>query len=80
LSDKERDAITVLTGSIVKKLLHDPIVFLKKKANRDSKEIFVDHTQQLFNLSDGNGLASSSLTEAPADVKSETKTLKSIKK
>ncbi len=55
LSDKERQAIEVLTGSIVKKLLHDPIVFLKKKANRDSKQSFVDYTQQLFNLSDGNG-------------------------
>jgi glutamyl-tRNA reductase len=58
LSDKERQAIEVLTGSIVKKLLHDPILFLKKKANRDSKRLFVDHTQQLFNLSDGNGMDS----------------------
>ena len=58
LSDKERQAIEVLTGSIVKKLLHDPIVFLKKKAKRESKQSFVDYTQQLFNLSDGNGMDS----------------------
>jgi glutamyl-tRNA reductase len=58
LSDKERQAIEVLTGSIVKKLLHDPILFLKKKANRDSKKLFVDYTQQLFKLSDGNGMES----------------------
>jgi len=58
LSDKERQAIEVLTGSIVKKLLHDPILFLKKKANRDSKQLFVDYTQQLFKLSDGNGMDS----------------------
>jgi glutamyl-tRNA reductase len=80
LSDKARQAIEVLTGSIVKKLLHDPILFLKKKADRDSKEQFVDYTQQLFNLSDGNGSASSSLTDDPPDVKSETKILKNIKK
>jgi glutamyl-tRNA reductase len=55
LSDRERQAIEVLTGAIVKKLLHDPILFLKKKAHRDSKQLFVDYTQQLFNLSDENG-------------------------
>jgi len=80
LSDKERHAIEVLTSSIVKKLLHDPILFLKKKANRDSKELFVDYTQQLFNLSGENGSASSSLTHCAADVKSETKILKHMNK
>ena len=80
LSDKARQAIEVLTGSIMKKLLHDPILFLKKKAVRDSKEQFVDYTQQLFNLSDGNGSASSSLTDDLPDVKSESKIWKNIKK
>lgn len=80
LSSKERHAIEVLTGAIVKKLLHDPIIFLKKKANRGSKEVFVDYTQQLFNLSDGNGMVSTSLTDAQADVKSDTKILKNISK
>jgi glutamyl-tRNA reductase len=80
LSAKERHAIEVLTGSIVKKLLHDPIVFLKKKANRDSKELFVDYAQQLFNLSDGNGIVSSSLTDFPADANNKTKILKNINK
>ncbi len=80
LSLKERHAIEVLTGSIVKKLLHDPILFLKKKADRDSKEVFVDYTQQLFNLSDGNGITSSSLTDSPVDAKNETKMLKNINK
>jgi glutamyl-tRNA reductase len=80
LSAKERHAIGVLTGAIVKKLLHDPILFLKKKSNRDSKEVFVDYTQQLFNLSDGNGIVSTSLTDGQSDVKSETKILKNINK
>jgi glutamyl-tRNA reductase len=80
LSAKERHAIEVLTGAIVKKLLHDPILFLKKKANRESKEVFVDYTQQLFNLSDGNGIASTSLTDGRSDVKNGTKILKHINK
>jgi len=69
LADKERQAIEVLTSSIVSKLLHDPILFLKKKASRDSKQLFVDHTQQLFNLTDGNRPHSSALTEVFANVK-----------
>jgi glutamyl-tRNA reductase len=80
LSDRERQAIEILTGAIVKKLLHDPILFLKKKAHRDTKQLFVDYTQQLFNLSDGNEVDSWSLTDEPADVKDETKILKNMNK
>ncbi|MDY0041407.1 MAG: glutamyl-tRNA reductase, partial [Desulforhabdus sp.] len=54
LAEKERQAIEILTESILSKLLHDPILFLKKKAGRDSKQLFVDYTQQLFNLSNEN--------------------------
>jgi len=57
LSDRERGAIEVLTASIIKKLLHDPIVFLKKKAQRDAQATYMDFTQQLFNLAEsGEGL------------------------
>jgi glutamyl-tRNA reductase len=51
LDERTRQAIEVLTESIVNKILHDPIIFLKKKAERDSKQLFVDFTQQLFDLS-----------------------------
>jgi len=34
-------------------LLHDPIVFLKKKAQRNAQAIYMDFTQQLFNLVEG---------------------------
>jgi glutamyl-tRNA reductase len=61
LDEKERQAIEALTQSIVNKLLHDPVIFLKKKAHRDSKQLFVDFTQQLFSLNDGEAPASSSL-------------------
>lgn len=50
LSDSEKKAIETLTASIIKKLLHDPIVFLKKKAQRNAQAIYMDLTQQLFNL------------------------------
>lgn len=53
LSDREKKAIEVLTESIIKKLLHDPIVFLKKKAQRETQAVFMDLTQQLFNLAEG---------------------------
>jgi len=59
LGDKEKEAIGVLTESIVKKLLHDPIVFLKKKSSRDSKNLYVNFTQQLFNLDQDDAPAGS---------------------
>ncbi len=61
LGEKEREAIAVLTESIVKKMLHDPILFLKKKSVRDSKRTFVDFTQQLFNLNEDGRERPSSL-------------------
>lgn len=76
LGERERQAIEVLTESIASKLLHDPILFLKKKAGRDSKQLFVDYTQQLFNLSDGRSPASSALTQVYANVKKENKLAK----
>jgi glutamyl-tRNA reductase len=72
LGERERQAIEVLTESIISKLLHDPILFLKKKAGRESKQLFVDHTQQLFNLSDGGSQTSSTLTQVFANVKKDS--------
>jgi glutamyl-tRNA reductase len=59
LDDKSRMAIEVLTESIVNKMLHDPILFLKKKSARTSQQLFVDFAQQLFNLSDSSSPADS---------------------
>lgn len=50
LSEEDRKSISVLTESIIKKILHDPIIFLKAKAPRPSKEFYVDVVQQIFNL------------------------------
>lgn len=54
LSEREKEAIEILTESIFKKFLHDPIVFLKKKAQRDAQAVFMDFAQQLFNLNEGS--------------------------
>ncbi|SFM92766.1 glutamyl-tRNA reductase [Thermodesulforhabdus norvegica] len=50
LSEDDRKAISVMAEAIVKKLLHDPIMFLKNKAARPSREFYVDTVQQIFNL------------------------------
>ncbi len=50
LNDRQREAIEILTSSIIKKLLHDPIIFLKKKAQREARAVYMDFTLQLFNL------------------------------
>ncbi|HBD09823.1 MAG TPA: glutamyl-tRNA reductase, partial [Syntrophobacteraceae bacterium] len=52
VDDKARQALEILTESIVNKLLHDPILFLKKKSGRSSKQHCLDFAQQLFNLAD----------------------------
>ncbi len=44
------ESLEVLTKSIINKLLHDPILFLKRKSIRDSKNLYVDLVQNLFNL------------------------------
>ncbi len=72
LTPEQRQAIEILSESILSKILHDPILFLKKKSARDTKELFVDFTQQLFNLMDRDPLSSSrvqSLTRPKANVK-----------
>lgn len=79
LGDREREAIEVLTGSIIKKLLHDPIVFLKKKAQRGTQTHFVDLTQQLFNLQDGEP-TDSAMNSDPDAANDDDNFLKTLKK
>lgn len=80
LNEKDRQAIEVLTESIIKKLLHDPILFLKSRAERDNKETYVDYTQRLFNLSNGSGEGSPALPPAMTDVENATNLLKNMAK
>ena len=55
LSLSEKQAIKKLTFSISEKILNDPILFLKRKADRPSLNSFLDVTRQLFNLDQNKG-------------------------
>ena len=79
LSDREKEAIEILTKSIIKKFLHDPIVFLKKKAQRNAQAVYMDFTQQLFNLIDGNGVDAAPVDSEGEDAEDQT-LLKTAKK
>ncbi len=50
LSDEEIEAIQVLTQSVVNKLLHDPILFLKRTSTRARKDFYLDVARKLFHL------------------------------
>ncbi len=49
LSPEDQEALEVLTKSLVNKLLHDPIIYLKNRYHRDGQQV-VDFTRKLFNL------------------------------
>jgi glutamyl-tRNA reductase len=50
LSDEEINSIEVLTQSVINKLLHDPILFLKRTRTRARKELYLDVARKLFHL------------------------------
>lgn len=50
LTPDQRHSIEVLTASIAEKIIHDPIVTLKRKADRPSRDQVLDMTRQLFKL------------------------------
>ncbi|HDH87351.1 MAG: glutamyl-tRNA reductase [Deltaproteobacteria bacterium] len=54
LTPEQRKRVEDLALSITKKVLNDPIVFLKGKENRSSRDLYLDITQKLFNLGSDN--------------------------
>ncbi len=50
LAPEQIDALQVLTQSIVHKVLHDPILFLKRTSSRTRKDSYLDVTRRLFSL------------------------------
>ena len=50
LSGEQIEAIQVLTQSVVNKMLHDPILFLKRTSTRSRKDFYLDVTRKLFHL------------------------------
>ncbi len=52
LTEAQMEALEVLTRSIADKIVHDPILTLKRKADRPSRDQVLDLTRQLFRLDD----------------------------
>ena len=57
LEPEQKDAIEQLTRSIINKIVHEPITFLKKSAERPRRNTYLDVAQRLFGL---NGLTTDS--------------------
>ena len=53
LSPEQQKAIEQMTGSIINKILHDPITFLKEPGHEDHKDEKIDRIQKIFNLNKG---------------------------
>jgi len=54
LTPAEQEAVGMLTRSVLEKMLSDPILYLKKKAGRETLNTYLDVTRRLFNLDDNN--------------------------
>ncbi len=52
LTEHQRQAIELLTTSIAEKIIHDPILTLKQKAARPSRDQVLETTRRLFRLDD----------------------------
>jgi glutamyl-tRNA reductase len=55
LSPEQRQALEILTGSITQKLLHDPIIFLKRNRRPKNPHQELDLVRRLFNLDPDRG-------------------------
>ncbi len=67
LDERTRQAIDILTQSLLKRMLHDPILFLKKKSERSTKQLYLDLAQQLFNLADADNSSDPGSLDSPDD-------------
>ncbi len=50
LTPVQMESLEVLTRSMMQKILHDPILYLKRKAGRPTRDACLDTTRKLFNL------------------------------
>ncbi|MBF0551787.1 MAG: glutamyl-tRNA reductase [Deltaproteobacteria bacterium] len=50
LSPDQVQAINVLTESLVKKVLHDPVLYLKLNGHRQNRQARIDQVRKVFNL------------------------------
>ena len=54
LTPEQKKNVEKLALSITKKVLNDPIIFLKSKENRSSRNLYLDIARRLFNLDSNN--------------------------
>ena len=50
LTPQQRESLEALTGSIINKLLHSPLVVLKEEAHSSNGNLYIDAARRLFNL------------------------------
>lgn len=62
LSPAEREIVELISKSIINKVAHDPILFLKKAGGRTRKSFYLDTAQRMFGL-DANQLEQHHHTE-----------------
>jgi glutamyl-tRNA reductase len=55
LDPSQRKAIETLTLSLAEKIINDPIVVLKRKADRPTRDAYLDMARRLFKLDQENG-------------------------
>ena len=55
LDPSQRKAIETLTLSLAEKIINDPIVVLKGKADRPTRDAYLDIARRLFKLDQENG-------------------------
>ena len=55
LSPSQMKSLENLTASITEKIINDPILVLKRKADRPTRDSYIDMLRKLFNLDPDNG-------------------------
>lgn len=68
LSPGEREAVEVITRSIINKIAHDPISFLRKSGISSKRNVYLDVVQKLFRL---NGALPAELSHHGSETEEE---------
>lgn len=55
MSAEQIKTLDILTKSLIEKVIHDPILILKKGSDRPSRDAYLDMTRRLFNLDNDEG-------------------------
>jgi len=69
LTSQERENLEALTGSIINKLLHSPLIVLKQEAHSSNGNLYAEAARKLFNLDGDIGACAPPDLEEPEDQK-----------